>query len=202
VDDQLIKGYIRLSKSSQTSPVFFVGKKDGKKRIVIDYHSLNEQTIKNNYPLSLITDLIDNMGSKKVFTKMDLQWGFNNVRIKEGDKWKRAFTTHIGSFEPTIIFFGMTNSPATFQAMMNEILRDMINEGKVAAFVDNVLIGIETEKGHDEIVEEVLRRLEENDLYIKPEKCAWKVKKIGFLGIVIRPSGIEMEKEKVDGVLS
>jgi len=202
VDDQLIKGYIRLSKSSQTSPVFFVGKKDGKKRIVIDYHSLNEQTIKNNYPLSLITDLIDNMGSKKVFTKMDLQWGFNNVRIKEGDKWKRAFTTHIGSFEPTIIFFGMTNSPATFQAMMNEILRDMINEGKVAAFVDNVLIGIETEKGHNEIVEEVLRRLEENDLYIKPEKCAWKVKKIGFLGIVIRPSGIEMEKEKVDGVLS
>jgi len=202
VDNQLIKGYIRLSKSSQTSPVFFVGKKDGKKRIVIDYHSLNEQTIKNNYPLSLITDLIDNMGSKKVFTKMDLQWGFNNVRIKEGDKWKRAFTTHIGSFEPTIIFFGMTNSPATFQAMMNEILRDMINEGKVAAFVDNVLIGIETEKGHDEIVEEVLRRLEENDLYIKPEKCAWKVKKIGFLGIVIRPSGIEMEKEKVDGVLS
>jgi len=202
VDDQLIKGYIRLSKSSQTSPVFFVGKKDGKKRIVIDYHSLNKQTIKNNYPLSLITDLIDNMGSKKVFTKMDLQWGFNNVRIKEGDKWKRAFTTHVGSFEPTIIFFGMTNSPATFQAMMNEILRDMINEGKVAAFVDNVLIGIETEKGHDEIVEEVLRRLEENDLYIKPEKCAWKVKKIGFLGIVIRPSEIEMEKEKVDGVLS
>ena len=202
MDDQLIKGYIRLSKSSQTSPVFFVGKKDGKKRIVIDYHSLNKQTIKNNYPLSLITDLIDNMGSKKVFTKMDLQWGFNNVRIKEGDKWKRAFTTHVGSFEPTIIFFGMTNSPATFQAMMNEILRDMINEGKVAAFVDNVLIGIETEKGHDEIVEEVLRRLEENDLYIKPEKCAWKVKKIGFLGIVIRPSEIEMEKEKVDGVLS
>ena len=82
------------------------------------------------------------------------------------------FTTHVGSFEPTVMFFGMTNSPATFQVMMNEILRDMINEGKVVAFVDNMLVGTEMEKGHDKIVEEVLRRLEENNLYVKPEKCA------------------------------
>ena len=115
--------------------------------------------MKNNYLLPLITDLIDNIGSKQVFTKMDLWWGFNNIRIKEGDKWKGAFTTHIGSFEPTVMFFGMMNSPAIFQAIINEILRDMINEGKVAAFVDNVLVGTETEEGHDEIVEEVLRRL-------------------------------------------
>jgi len=200
VGDQLRKGYIRPLKSPQTSPVFFVGKKDGKKRIVMDYRSLNKQTIKNNYPLPLITDLIDNMGSKQVFTKMDLRWGFNNVRIKEGNEWKRAFTTHIGSFEPTVMFFGMTNSPATFQAMMNEILRDMINKGKVAAFVDDVLVGTEMEKRHNEIVEEVLRRLEENNLYIKPEKYAWKVRKIGFLGVVIGPSGIKIEKEKVDSV--
>ena len=86
MDDQLRKGYIRPSKSPQTSPVFFMDKKDRKKRMVIDYHGLNEQTVKNNYPLLLITDLIDNMGGKKVFTKMDLQWGFNNVRIKEGDE--------------------------------------------------------------------------------------------------------------------
>jgi len=184
------------------SPVFFVGKKDRKKRMVIDYCSLNEQTVKNNYPLPLITDLINSMGSKKVFTKMDLRWGFNNVRIKEGDKWKRVFTMYVGSFEPTIMFFGMTNLPAMFQAMMNEILRDMINKGKVAAFVDDVLVGTETEEGHDEIIEEVLRRLEENDLYVKLEKCVWKVRKIGFLGVVIGPSRIEMEKEKVDGVLS
>jgi len=168
----------------------------------MDYCSLNEQTVKNNYPLPLITDLINNMGSKKVFTKMDLRWGFNNVRIKEGDEWKGAFTMHVGSFEPTVMFFGMTNSPAMFQAMMNEILRDMINKGKVVAFVDNVLVGTETEEGHDEIVEEVLRKLEENNLYVKPEKCMWKVRKIGFLGVVIEPSRIEMEKEKVDGVLS
>ena len=112
------------------------------------------------------------------------------------------FTTHVGSFEPTVMFFGMTNSPAIFQAMMNEILRDMINEGKVVAFVDDMLVGTEMKKGHDKIVEEVLRRLEENNLYVKPEKCAWKVRKIGFLGIVIGPSRIEMEKEKVNRVLS
>ena len=139
-------------------------------------------------------DLIDNMGSKQVFTKIDLQWRFNNVRIKEGDEWKEAFTAHVGSFEPTVMFFGMTNSPATFQVMMNEILRDMINEGKVMAFVDNVLVGTETE--------EVLNRLEENDLYVKPEKCMQKVQKIGFLGIIIEPNGIEMEKEKIDRMLS
>jgi len=99
------------------------------------------------------------------------------------------------------MFFGMTNSPATFQAMMNEILRDLINEGKVAASMDDVLVGTETEEGHDEIVEEILRRLEENDLYIKPEKCMWKTRKIGFLGVVIGPNGIEMEEGKVKGVL-
>jgi len=86
--------------------------------------------------------------------------------------------------------------------MMNEILRNLINEGKVAAFVDDVSVGTETEEEHDEIVEEILRRLEENDLYIKLEKCVWKAKRIGFLGVVIRPNGIEMEAEKVDRVLS
>ena len=97
------------------------------------------------------------------------------MRIKKGDEWKAAFTIYVGSYEPVIMFFGMTNSPATFQGMMNEILRDMINKEKVAAFVDNVLIGTKTEKGYDELVEEVLKQLEENDLYVKPEKCTWKV---------------------------
>ena len=92
---------------------------------------------------------------------MDLWWGFNNVRIKEGNKWKRVFTTHIGSFELTVMFFRMTNSPAIFQAMINEILKDIINEGKVAAFVDNILVETEIEKGHDEIVEKVLKKLED-----------------------------------------
>jgi len=117
-------------------------------------------------------------------------------------KFVTAFIIYMGSFELTVIFFGMTNSPAIFQAMMNKILRDMINEGKVAAFVDNVLVGTETEEEHNEIIEEVLKRLEENNLYIKLEKYMWKVQKVRFLGVVIRSNGIKIEKEKVNRVLS
>ena len=201
VKEQLRKGYIRPSKSPQMAPVFFVGKKDGKKRMVQDYRYLNEWTIKNNYPLPLISDVLENIGTKKVFTKMDLWWGYNNVRIKEGDEWKTAFTMPEGSFEPTVMFFGLTNSPATFQAMMNKLLRDLINTGKVAVFIDNVIVGIEIKERHDELVAEVIKRLKENDLYVKPEKCRWKVKEVEFLGVVIGPEGIKMEKEKVKGVL-
>jgi len=181
--------------------VFFIEKKDRGKRMVMDYCKLNRQTVKNNYPLLLITELVDNMGSKHVFTKMDLQWGYNNVHIKEGDEWKVAFTTHAGLFELVVMFFGMTNSPATFQAIMNEILRDMIDEGKVVAFVDDVLVGTKTEEGHDKVVDEVLRKLEENSFYVKLEKCMWKVRKVPFLGVVIEEGKVEIEKNKVEEVL-
>jgi len=100
------------------------------------------------------------------------------------------------------MFFGMTNSPATFQGMMNEILKDMINERKVAVFMDNVLVRTKTEEGHDEIVEEVLRRLEENNLYVKPEKCAWKVQKVNFLEVVMGQGKIEIKEDKVTKVLN
>ena len=179
----------------------FVPKKDGKRRMVQDYQYVNKFTIKNSYPLPLISDLVDNMGSKRVFTKMDLRWGYNSVRIKEGDKWKAAFKTHVGSFEPIVMFFGLTNLPATFQTMMNDIFRDLINKGDVATFIDDALVGTEMKERHDELVEEILRRLEDHDLYVKPEKYEWKVWKVGFLGVVIGPKGIKMEKEKVRGML-
>ena len=181
--------------------VFFVEKKDRKKQMVQDYRYLNEWTIKNNYSLPLISDVLENIGTKKLFMKMDLRWGYNNVRIKEGDEWKAAFTTPERSFEPMVMFFGLTNSPATFQAMMNELLRDLINTGKVAVFINDVIVGTETEEGHDELVAKIIKRLEEHDLYVKPEKCKWKVREVGFLGVVIGPEGIKMEEEKVKGVL-
>ena len=92
-----------------------------------------------------------------------------------------------GSFEPTVIFFGLTNSPVTFQVMINKILRDLINTGKVAAFIDDIIVGTESEKEHNELVEEIIKRLEENNLYVKLEKCKWKVKKVSFLEVVIGP---------------
>ena len=201
VEEQLRKGYIHLLKLPQTSPVFFIGKKNGKKRMVQDYRYLNKGTIKDNYPLPLISDLIDTMGTKKVFTKMDLRWGYNNVRIKEEDEWKIVFTTHLGVYEPVVMYFGLTNSPATFQAMMNDTLRNLIDKRDIAMFIDDVIVGTETEEGHDEIVEEVLKWMEDHDLYLKPEKCVWKVKEVGFLGLVIGKDGIKMEEEKVKEVL-
>jgi len=123
------------------------------------------------------------------------------MRVKEEDEWKAAFTTHVGSFKPVVMFFGMTNLPAIFQAMMSKILRNMINERKVAAFVDNVLVGTETEEGHNEVVKEVLRQLEENDLYVKLDKCMWKVQKVPFLGVVMGEGKVEIEKDKVEEVL-
>ena len=115
--------------------------------------------------------MLENIGAKKVFTKMDLRWEYNNVRIKERDEWKAVFTTPEGSFKPMVMFFGLTNLPAMFQTMMNELLRDLINTEKVTAFIDDVIVGIEMENRHDEIVVEIIKRLEENDLYVKLEKC-------------------------------
>jgi len=158
--------------------------------------------IKNGYPLPLIADILDGVGKRKVFTKLNLRWGYNNVRIKEGDEWKTAFTTHIRVYKPTVMYFRLTNSPATFQVIMNDLFRDLINQGDTATFIDDILVATDMKEEHDELVEEVLRRLEENDLFVKPEKCKWKVREVEFLGVVIGPKGVEMQKEKVKGVLN
>ena len=145
--------------------------------------------------------MIDSIGKKRVFIKINLCWGYNNVRIKEGDEWKAVFLTPERSFEPTIMFFGLTNSPVIFQTMMNDLLRDLVVEEKIVVFIDDIMVATETEERHDEIVEEVLRRLEENDLFVKLEKYVWKVREVGFLGVIIGEDGVRMEKEKVQEVV-
>ena len=169
--------------------------------MVQDYRYINEWTIKNAYPLPLISELVDNVATKRVFTKMDLRWGYNNIHIKEGDEWKAAFTTFQGSYEPVVMFFGLTNSPATFQTIMNEIFKDLIDSNQVFIYIDDIIVATETEEGHDETIMEILKRLQENDLYLKPEKCVWKVKEVGVLGVVIGPEGVKMEEDKVKGIL-
>ena len=196
------KGYIRLSKLPQTLPVHFVAKKNRKRKMVQDYRHINEGTIKNAYPLPLITDILDGVETRKVFTKLDLCWEYNNIRIKEGDEWKVVFTMHIGSYEPTVMYFSLPNSPTTFQIMMNNLFRDMVNQGNTATFIDDIIIATDTKEEYDEIVEEVLRRLEEKDLFVKPEKCRWKVREVEFLGVIIGPRGVRIQKEKMDSVLS
>ena len=121
IEDQLQKEYIQLSKSLQTLPVYFVAKKNRKRRMVQDYYYINQWTVKNRYPLLLITDILDKVEKKKVFIKLDLKWGYNNVRIKEGNEWKTTFIIHIRVYEPTVMYFGLTNSSAIFQTIMNDL---------------------------------------------------------------------------------
>ena len=137
------------------SPVFFVPKRDGKKKKIQDYQYLNSQMIKNNYPLPLISNLIDNIGKKKIFMEIDLRQGYNNVKIKKENEQKAVFLIPKEAFELTLMFFGLTNSLATFQMMINNLLRDMIEARDIAAFIDNIMVGMEIEKVHDEIMKEV-----------------------------------------------
>jgi len=138
---------------------------------------------------------------KKLFTKFDIRWGYNNVRIKEGDEWKAAFITNEGLYEPTVMFFGMTNSPATFQAMMNAIFEDEIREGWLTVYMDDMLIATPDDPAfHKRCIHKILDKLEKHDLYLKPEKCAFTQKRIEFLGVVLENNTIQMDPTKIKGV--
>src|SRR6266403_4017673 len=140
--EHLRKGYIRESKSPYVAPFFFIKKKDGKLRPVQDYRKLNEQTVRDNYPLPLIKTILEQLQGRSLFTKFDIRWGYNNIRIKEGDEWKAAFKTPTGLFEPRVMFFGLTNSPATFQRTMNRMFREMRMRypNELFVYMDDILI--------------------------------------------------------------
>ena len=138
------------------SPFFFMKKKDGKLQPMQDYQKLNEMTIKNRYPLPLIKELVDHLKGSKIFMKLDVQWGYNNIWIKEGDEWKAAFWMNQGLFKLTVMFFGLTNSPATFQSIMDHIFWDLINTGKVSIYINDIVIHTQTLEEHRRITKEVL----------------------------------------------
>lgn len=200
LDENLAKGYIVASKSPMASPVFFIKKKDGKLRLIQDYRKLNEITVKNRYPLPLISELVDKLRGAKYFTKFDVRWGYHNVRIKEGDEWKAAFVTNRGLYEPRVMYFGLTNSPATFQSLMNHIFRDLIAQGVVAVYLDDIIIFTKELGKHREVVEEVLKRLREHDLYLKPEKCEFEKLEVEYLGLIISEDQTKMDPVKVKGI--
>jgi Reverse transcriptase (RNA-dependent DNA polymerase) len=126
---------------------FFIKKKDGKLQPVQDYQPINQWTIHNAYPLPLIPKLIDQLNGCSLYTKFDICWGYNIVRIKEGDEWKAAFITNEGLFKPTVMFFGLTNSPATFQMMMNSILADDIAKKWLMVYMDDMAIHTKHQPG-------------------------------------------------------
>ena len=147
VKEQLKKGYIGRSKSPQASGFFFVQEKDAKKKCPCqEYQYLNRWTKPNAYPIPLISDLMLKLKGSRYFTKLDIRWGYNNVRLKQGDEWKAAFITNRGPFELTVMFFGLMNSPATFQAMMDDYFEDLINEGGIVIYMDDILIHAKTKE--------------------------------------------------------
>ena len=198
--ENLEKGYIRPSQSPMASPFFFVDKKDGKLRPCQDYRYLNEHTIKNAYPLPLISELLDKLKGARRFTKLDVRWGYNNVRIRDGDQWKAAFKTNRGLFEPTVMFFGLCNSPATFQAMMDDIFGDMINECIIIVYMDDIFLFAPDEITLTKNTKRVLARLQENDLFLKPTKCEFNKNKVEYLGMIIEEGKISMDPGKLKGI--
>ncbi|GLB45151.1 putative retrotransposable element tf2 155 kda protein type 1-like [Lyophyllum shimeji] len=201
LEENLKSGRIRPLKSPMASPVFFIKKKDGSLRLVQDYRALNAITVKNRYPLPLISELVNNLRGARYFTKLDVRWGYNNVHIKEGDEWKAAFRTNRGLFEPLVMFFGLTNSPATFQTMMNDIFRDLIAQGVVCVYLDDILIYTKTLEEHRRITRIVLDCLCEHRLFLKPEKCEFERTEIEYLGLIISHGTASMDPVKVAGVV-
>ena len=200
LEENIRKGYIIPSKSPIASPVFFVKKKDGRLQLVQDYRKLNEYTVKNRYPLPLAVDIVNRLRGAKFFTKFDVRWGYHNIRIKKGDEWKAAFTTSRGLFEPQVMLFGLTNSPATFQALMNTIFVDLVAAGQVAIYLDDILIYSPTPEEHRWTTHEVLQRLRAHDLYLQPEKCEFKQEEVKYLGLIIRRRKVTMDPTKVRAV--
>jgi hypothetical protein len=165
-----------------------------------DYWVLNAITRKNQYPLPLIDDLIHQLKDVCYFTKLDVCWGYNNVRIHKGNEWKATFHTNRGLFEPLVMYFGLTNSPATFQTMMNEIFQDLITEGIVFVYLDNILIFTNSMEEHHQITHLVLDRMREHKLYLQLEKCEFEQTRIEYLGIIISHNKVEMDSVKIAGV--
>ena len=200
LDENLKKGFIVPSESPAGAPILFVKKKDGSLRLCVDYRGINKITIKNRYPLPLISELLDRLRTAKVFSKIDLRGAYNLLRIKHGEEWKTAFRTRYGLFEYKVMPFGLTNAPASFQHLMNHNFRDMLDQ-HVIVYLDDILIFSPDINTHRQHVQQVLQRLRTTGLYAKAEKCEFHTTSVEFLGFLITPKGISMDLKKVQTIL-
>jgi len=176
--------------------VLFVKKKDGSLRLCVDYRGLNRITRKDRYPILLITDLLDASKKARVYSKIDLRSAYHLVRITEGDEWKTTFHTCYGSYEWLVMPFGLSNAPSAFQHFMNELFSDLLDVC-VVIYLDNILIYLDNILEHKKHVKEVLRRLRANDLYASSSKCVFYCQQVEFLGYILGPQGVQIDKSKV-----
>ena len=195
------KGFIRPSASPWGAPVIFVDKKDGTQRMCVDYRSLNEVTIKNKYPLPRIDDLFHQLRGACVFSKIDLRSGYHQLKIRNTDIPKTAFTMRYGLYEYTVMLFGLTNAPAYFMYMMNKVFMEYLDKF-VVVFIDDILVFSKTEDDHAEHLRLVLQKLREHKLFAKRSKCEFWLREVSFLGHVVSNGGIAVDPGKVKDVLN
>ncbi|WVZ70510.1 hypothetical protein U9M48_019171, partial [Paspalum notatum var. saurae] len=199
-DELFGKGFIRPSASPWAFPVLFVVKKDGSRRICVDYRALNDVTIKNKYPLPRIDDLFDQLQGACVFSKIDLRSGYHQMKIRPSDIPKTAFITRFGLYEYTVMSFGLTNAPAYFMNLMNKVFMEYLDKF-VVVFIDDILIYSKTEEEHEEHLRLVLQKLREHRLYAKLSKCEFWIDQVPFLGHIVSKGGIMVDPSKVSNVM-
>jgi len=170
----LKQGKISPSKSPAGAPILFVPKPDGRLRLVVNYRGLNKVTIHNAYPIPLMTELRDQVRDAQIFTKLDLKNGFHLIRVHKEDEWKTAFRIRYGYYQYRVMPFGLVNAPATFQTMMNEILREFLDQG-VVVYIDDILIYSKTIEDHVILVRKVLQKLRKYQMAISLEKSLFHV---------------------------
>ncbi len=209
IQEHLAWGTIWESWSPYAANFFFVKKKDGKLCLVQDYQPINKWTMKNHNVSPLIPQVINRLRGCTLFTKVNIWWGYNNIQTKEGDKWKATFLTPEGLFEPTVMFFSLTNLPATFQMMMNTIFWTEVAQGWLSVYMNDIAIHTkwenhETEQQHTQrhyqYVHHMLNKLEQNDLFLKPEKCNFEQKEIDYLGGIVGNGKLQMDPKKLKGI--
>jgi hypothetical protein len=201
IDELSEKGYIRQSTLPWAAPVLFVEKKDGTRRMCIDYRALNKVTIKNKYPLPRIEDLFDQLRGASMFSKIDLRSGYHQLRIRPSDIPKTAFITKYGLYEFTVMSFGLTNAPTFFMNLMNSVFMDYLDKFMVV-FIDDILIYSQSEEKHADHLRMVLQRLREHQLYAKLTKCEFWIDEVLFLGHIINKEGLAVDPKKVADILN
>ena len=176
-------------------------KKNGTLRMCIDYRQINKVTVKNKYPFPRIEDLFDQLKGASVFSKIDLQSGYYQLRVKDVDVLKTAFRTRYGHYEFLVMPFGLTNAPATFMDLMNRVFRPYLDQF-VVVFIDDILVYSRDEKEHEQHLKIVLQTLREKKLYAKLSKCDFWLKEISFLGHIVSAEGIRVDPVKIEVVVN
>jgi hypothetical protein len=195
----LERDYIRQSKSRFGIPVLFISKKDGKFRMCIDYRALNKITIKNNYPLPRVDDLLDRLARAKVFSRIDLKSGYYQIRIAKEDIEKTACRTRYGSYDFVVMPFRLYNAPATFTTLMNSMFHHESDDFMVV-YIDDILVFSKSKEEHAKHLEVVLKKLRDNKLYANLEKSEFELVEIEFLGHVLNGEGIKPDPKKIKAI--